>query len=104
MGVNIKVSGDPRRPNECHKFKQLPPAAEDQTPAALLIFSTCFGLASLLLKIKAFGWAGMVCVLVSLANVNSADMEAKSYLSSFGFSLFGIGLTYFMPPAYSKRS
>ncbi|KAL3150070.1 hypothetical protein ABBQ38_013416 [Trebouxia sp. C0009 RCD-2024] len=82
MGVSVKVSGDPRRPNECHKFKQLPPAAEDQIPAALLLFSVGFGMASLFLKIRAFGWAGLLCALVSLANINSADMDAKAYMSS----------------------
>lgn len=51
MHYYMQVSGDPRRPNECHKFKQLPPAAEDQTPAALLLFSVGFGMASLFLKV-----------------------------------------------------
>lgn len=102
----MQVSGDPRRPNECHEFKQLPPTVEDSTPAALLMFSIGFGLASFLLKvqrdiavkyasnitmllsihallqIKAFGWAGLLCALVSLANTNSADMDAKAYMSS----------------------
>ena len=35
-----------------------------------------------LLQIKAFGWAGLLCALVSLANTNSADMDAKAYMSS----------------------
>lgn len=102
----MQVSGDPRRPNECHEFKQLPPTVEDSTPAALLMFSIGFGMASFLLKvqhdgvlkyasnitvllsihlllqIKAFGWAGLLCALVSLANTNSADMDAKAYMSS----------------------
>lgn len=34
------------------------------------------------LQIKAFGWAGLLCALVSLANINSADMDAKAYMSS----------------------
>lgn len=103
--VYMQVSGDPRRPNECHEFKQLPPTVEDSTPAALLMFSIGFGMASFLLKvqhdgafkyasncqllsvhallqIKAFGWAGLLCALVSLANTNSADMDAKAYMSS----------------------
>lgn len=98
MGVSVKVSGDPRRPNECHKFKQLPPAAEDQIPAALLLFSVGFGMASLFLKIRAFGWAGLLCALVSLANINSADMDAKAYMSSVSICVFGLFASYFAPP------
>lgn len=47
----VQVSGDPRRPNELHAFKQLPPTAEDQTPGALLLLSMGFGMAALLLKV-----------------------------------------------------
>ncbi|DBA75778.1 TPA: hypothetical protein ACH3X1_010190 [Trebouxia sp. C0004] len=51
MVVQIKVSGDPRRPNETHAFKMLPPTAEDQTPGALLLLAVGFGMAALLLKV-----------------------------------------------------
>ncbi len=45
------MSGDPRRPNETHAFKMLPPTAEDQTPGALLLLAVGFGMAALLLKV-----------------------------------------------------
>ena len=52
-----------------------------------VLVEDCFFIAVLssihaLLQIKAFGWAGLLCALVSLANTNSADMDAKAYMSS----------------------
>lgn len=42
----------------------------------------CFPALLAALQIRAFGWAGLLCALVSLANINSADMDAKAYMSS----------------------
>ncbi|KAA6424953.1 MAG: hypothetical protein FRX49_05127 [Trebouxia sp. A1-2] len=99
MVVQIKVSGDPRRPNETHAFKMLPPTAEDQTPGALLLLAIGFGMAALLLKVKACAWAGVVCVVMCVANINSADLDVKSIMSAGSFAILGLASSYMQAPA-----
>ena len=77
----FQVSGDPRRPNELHAFKQLPPTADDQTPGALLLLSMGFGMSALLLKVRynrcttcIFGLLLMVCMYVRMLNTLVSDL------------------------------
>lgn len=102
MVVQVKVSGDPRRPNETNAFKVLPPTAEDQTPGALLLLSMGFGMAALLLKVKAAAWAGIVCIVMCVANINSADLDMKAIMSAGSFAILGLASSYLQAPHARK--
>jgi len=103
MVVQVKVSGDPRRPNEINKYKPAR-AGEDATGGIMLLLGMGLGFAGFLFKIKACAWGALLCCIANAANVSSADMDMKQIISTAVFSLFALTSAYFMPAAGQRPS
>lgn len=104
MVVQVKVSGDPRRPNEVNKYKPPASKAEDATGGILLLLGMGLGFAGFLFKIKACAWGSLLCCIANVANVSSADMDTKQIVSTAVFSVFALTSAYLMPALGAQPS
>jgi len=85
----LKLSGDPRRPQEVRNF--VPPVIPEDTPGDFrLVGSMLFGLASMLTKVPWFGWVGILLNLNYFANMKSSEFDLKSCMSAVFFSISGL--------------
>lgn len=93
MPVQVKVSGDPRRPNEVHKYKRR--KVEDNPPDVFLLIALALGMIATLMKMKIFGWASLLCCIVAVANAKAGTGgDFKQFFSSIIFAMFGLVSAY----------
>lgn len=96
----MKISGDPRRPQDIRKFVE-PVMPEDNPGDFRLIGAMMFGLAAMLTKIPWFGWLGILLNLNYFANMKSSEFDLKTTMSAVFFSISGLVgayITNFKPP------
>lgn len=98
MGIQVKVTGDPRRPQEAVDY-ELPKAQADDDAIHDLIFiaAMLLGVTGLLLKMKAAAYCGLVLVFSGYANISTNQKDLKNMSMAFAFCMFGLAGAYMMP-------
>jgi len=99
MGIQVKVSGDPRRPQEAVDFVA-PKAAQDDESMGDIIFIVAMlaGVAGITLRIKLAAWTGMILCLSGIANMSSSQSDMKNMTMAIAFCGFGLVGSYMTPP------
>lgn len=97
MPVQLKVSGDPRRPGEVHKYERTKVNLEEQPPDMFLLMGLALGLLSLVFKAKFPAWGSLTLCLCAVANAKSGHSDIKQFVSSITFAIFGLISSYMLP-------
>jgi len=99
MGIQVKVAGDPRRPQEAVDYTP-PRAAQDEEAFGDLIFiaAILLGVSGIFLKVKIAAWAGIVLCLSGVANMSTTRADTKNMTMAIAFCFFGLIGSYMTPP------
>ncbi|KAL4449438.1 hypothetical protein ABPG77_007082 [Micractinium sp. CCAP 211/92] len=97
MPIQLKVSGDPRRPAEAHKYERPKVNLDEQPPDMFLLMGLALGLLSLIFKAKIPAWGSLALCLCGVANAKSGHSDIKQFVSSITFALFGLVSSYLLP-------
>ncbi|EFN59709.1 hypothetical protein CHLNCDRAFT_133268 [Chlorella variabilis] len=97
MPIQLKVSGDPRRPAEIRKYQRPKVNLDEQPPDMFLLMALALGLVSLVFKAKMPAWGSLLLCLCAVANGKAGHSDFKQYVSSLTFSIFGLVSSYIVP-------
>ncbi|PSC74881.1 Asterix [Micractinium conductrix] len=95
--VQLKLSGDPRRPAEARKYERPRVNLEEEPPSMFLLMGLALGLLSLVFKAKLPAWGSLLLCLCGVANAKSGHADVKQFISSLTFAVFGLVSSYLMP-------
>ncbi|KAK9801878.1 hypothetical protein WJX73_006136 [Symbiochloris irregularis] len=91
-----KVSGDPRRPAEVHRY--VPAPISEPSGDLYMLGAFLFGAIALFFKSKLAAWLALIVCLSCTANSKVGQADTKGLVTAFSFCLMSMLMTYIPVP------